>query len=171
MRDATNTRPARLSLFFGQGTSLTRRIGNPSIHGMLEYSEKTGVVRENPIHPDLAHRLQAWREEGWAELAGRTPTEADLVLLNQDGGQLKDVSVLEALHGDLERLGLRWEPGGNDDRSASAGDTLKKRASNSSMPSMKPPQRGQGRELLGSPSDVGRPTDCEPGRSTARADA
>ena len=28
-----------------QGTSLTRRVGNPSIHGMLEYSEKTGVVR------------------------------------------------------------------------------------------------------------------------------
>lgn len=28
-----------------QGTSLTRRVGNPSIHGMLEYSERTGVVR------------------------------------------------------------------------------------------------------------------------------
>ena len=35
---------AMLHLEF-QGTSLTRRIGNPSIHGMLEYSEKTGVVR------------------------------------------------------------------------------------------------------------------------------
>ncbi len=28
-----------------QGKSLTRRVGNPSIHGMLEYSERTGVVR------------------------------------------------------------------------------------------------------------------------------
>lgn len=28
-----------------QGQSLTRRVGNPSIHGMLEYSERTGVVR------------------------------------------------------------------------------------------------------------------------------
>jgi hypothetical protein len=28
-----------------QGKLLTRRIGNPSIHGMLEYSERTGVVR------------------------------------------------------------------------------------------------------------------------------
>jgi hypothetical protein len=28
-----------------QGRSLTRRVGNPSIHGMLEYSERTGVVR------------------------------------------------------------------------------------------------------------------------------
>lgn len=35
---------AMLHLEF-QGTSLTRRVGNPSIHGMLEYSERTGVVR------------------------------------------------------------------------------------------------------------------------------
>ena len=28
-----------------QGTTVTKRVGNPCIHGMLEYSERTGVVR------------------------------------------------------------------------------------------------------------------------------
>jgi integrase len=48
---------------------------------------KTSVPREVPVHPVLAFVLERWREDGWATLMGRPPTDDDLIVPARATGQ------------------------------------------------------------------------------------
>lgn len=74
---------------------------------VLKAATKTGVVREVPVHPALAHILTAWHAEGWARQYGRPPEPEDFIVPSVDGGLLSSSSSYKRLLEDLELLGLR----------------------------------------------------------------
>lgn len=72
-----------------------------------EKEPKTGVPREIPVIPPLAKLLKQWLEHGWEEMLGRAPAEDDLLLPNSVGTRQHRQDALQALHRDLDALGLR----------------------------------------------------------------
>jgi integrase len=70
-------------------------------------STKTDVIREVPVHPTLAAILAEWKMGGWERCYGRPPLPGDLIMPNPSGTRLESSMALEALHKDLETLGMR----------------------------------------------------------------
>jgi integrase len=81
-----------------------------------EKDTKTGVPRRVPVHPVLAKLLAAWKAGGWEALYGRRPTPEDVVVPTRNLTMRQPPESQEALVGDLERLGLRVQAGGNRNR-------------------------------------------------------
>ncbi len=74
---------------------------------------KTESTRQVPVHPVLAARLEKWRQSGWRELMGRSPTGKDLVVPTGKtsrgrAGRMRTMSIVyKGWRKDLDALGMR----------------------------------------------------------------
>lgn len=72
---------------------------------------KTQAVKQVPVHPVLERLLTDWRQRGWAEFTGRSPTDRDLVTPafrgRRKGSGLNGSTATRAFHTDCKVAGVR----------------------------------------------------------------
>lgn len=73
----------------------------------IEKGTKTGAVKEAPVHPVLAHVLEAWRARGWEDLYGRAPGPNDLIVPTRQGRARLATASWNLLQRDCTTIGIR----------------------------------------------------------------
>ena len=72
-----------------------------------EGATKTLIEKVAPVHPLLARVLRDWKERGWAEYVGRSPTDEDLIVPSERGRVRNASYSNELFQQDLRTLELR----------------------------------------------------------------
>lgn len=72
---------------------------------------KTGVAREEPVHPILEALLRDWYLDGWVRAHGRKPLPGDLIVAGSVRGgvvrPLRNDRAIRWLHASCDQLGIR----------------------------------------------------------------